>query len=300
MSLLVDEELKKYLFPVEGEKSLVEGLRENDLNATADSAIQASSIDLSIGNIYIPGVKESARGGVKNGLKKHNLRPGATVIVESRETLNVPKQLAGLGFPPASVAVKGLLMTNAGHIDPGYTGKLCFTIINMSKEDFILVAGDKIFSILFFLLSGKVGLDIADRNKGKNICGGIKQDNLERLTQDFLDIENRTRRTVLKLSGIVTALITVLVGGFFSIIDGAVARHNGVDMERRLSQIESQLKINEYSGEIASFKALINELKQDLDNKNRSDFEKIDSALVELAELKKQIRSENNIKSGEK
>lgn len=260
MTLLADGQLIECVFPKDGTPSLVDGITEDELRNSKESPIQASSVDLKIGSIYIPGTKENVLGGIPFGLAKYTLRPGATVIIESRETLNIPSNLAGIGFPPASVAVKGLLMTNAGHIDPGYNGKLSFTVINMGKEDYILVAGEKVFSILFFQLSKKVSLDISERNGGKSICGGVRQHNLDVLNRDFLDIENRAKKAVIKYSGYATAILLVVV----NVITGFMDRHNGVELERRLSQMEAKLQLVEAGAEIDQIKNAIMKMENKL------------------------------------
>lgn len=66
----------------------------------------------------------------------------------------MPAKLAGIGFPPTSVSAKGVLMTNPGHVDPGFIGHLQFTLINMGKDRFTLAQADRIVTLLLFELDG--------------------------------------------------------------------------------------------------------------------------------------------------
>src|SRR5690348_1597620 len=84
------------------------------------SAFQPSSLDLHLGRIYLPGREPNQLGGESRPAGKHRLRTGQTVILTPIECLKLKNEIAGIVFPPSSFAVKGLLMTNAGHIDPGY------------------------------------------------------------------------------------------------------------------------------------------------------------------------------------
>src|SRR4051812_20621225 len=84
--------------------------------------VQPSSIDLRIGQIYTPGSLVNESGGKNNPLADYLLPAGGTAIVPTIEHFDLPPSIAGFGFPPAHISMNGLLMTNPGHIDPGYKG----------------------------------------------------------------------------------------------------------------------------------------------------------------------------------
>src|SRR5260370_3383709 len=91
-----------------------------------DSPIQACSIDWRIGKIFIPGKTGKADGSQDCPLELHALESGQTAVVSTLEELCLPNDVAAIGFPPNRVSVKGMLMTNPGHIDPGYAGPMRF------------------------------------------------------------------------------------------------------------------------------------------------------------------------------
>src|SRR5574341_452093 len=149
------------------------------------------------------------------------------------EEIRLPPELAGIGFPPSTVSFRGLLMTNPGHIDPGYRGPMRFTVINMGKEPYHLKKGDRIVTILLLQLSGAAHKDWSAR-RGDKPPSPVAQRDLERLSPDFLDVEVRAvekAKTEVQKAGlkaqllqvwvpILTALIgiigTVLVTSFFT------------------------------------------------------------------------------------
>jgi dCTP deaminase len=102
----------------------------------AASRIQAASLDLSIGGIFVPGTEPDKPGGAYTPLTEVNLAQGHTAVIRTKEKLHVGPRLAGIAFPPASLSLKGLLTTNPGHVDPGYHGPLHLTVINMSRLPF--------------------------------------------------------------------------------------------------------------------------------------------------------------------
>ena len=172
-----------------------------------DSAIQASSLDLHIGQIYLP----EEEGKPKY---KYCLKPGQTVVIRTREVLDFPNDIAAIGFPPSTMSGKGILTTNPGHIDPGYRGVFHITLINMGKNTYPLEKDKTIVTLLLFELGKdrvKKGYmqrisSLCDENiscpcEKKNDCTDkyAKTDNitetmLDYLAPDFMDFESRAHK----------------------------------------------------------------------------------------------------------
>lgn len=157
MSILSDSSIKALLlktpnlvekFPLKG------GWMSEPLSSTAwdtyASPIQPCSIDLHIGNIFTPGARPGDLGSTENGHTSLILEPGQSVIVMSHEKLNLPGNIAAIALPPSRISSAGILIANFGHIDPGYSGHLRFTIINMGKEPYGLSQGEMIITVLLF------------------------------------------------------------------------------------------------------------------------------------------------------
>ena len=113
MNLLKDDELLPH---ITGANPIALGLPTPANWYSVDSPVQPSSIDLRIGEIFLPGVRGKAPGGASNPLSGHILKSGQTAVVITLEELRMPGNLAGIGFPPSHVSFKGILMTNPGHI----------------------------------------------------------------------------------------------------------------------------------------------------------------------------------------
>src|SRR5690348_3710155 len=122
MSLLRDDEIIAAINVQPPAVPYIEGILLPADPYSKESPVQASSVDLHIGNIYLPGVRETEPGGAKNPKHDYCLKTGETAVVTTLETLHLPPNVAGFGFPPSRVSFKGLLMTNPGHVDPGYEG----------------------------------------------------------------------------------------------------------------------------------------------------------------------------------
>ena len=224
-----------------------------------DSAIQASSIDLHIGEILVPNDKE-ASGKVSKPKEELALKLGQTVVIVSLEQVKLPKNIAAFGFPPARLSFRGLLMTNPGHVDPGFWGPLKFTVMNIGKEDIALRKGDPIVTLLFFQLNSDVRAGFAERYNLTQPSPRPTQDKVNALSFDFLDIDARAVKaaataeyklklwgTVIPAWGAIATIISALVIGFFGLWQPA----NQTKAE--LEQIKKVLDLKETKSRLDRF-----------------------------------------------
>jgi len=202
---------------------------------TKESAVQAASLDLHIGGVYLPRAAADESGGENHPLSEYLLAPGQTVLVRTMETLKLPSGVAGLAFPPSSFAVKALLVTNAGHVDPEYSGPLRFTIINMGHQGQKLETGNRVGTLVLFGLEREPNKGWITRT-GKEGRSPNTED-LRHLSPDFAEVENRARDIArnevkaaqllvqeveqrwnrrLAFAGIVVSALALIIVGFFT------------------------------------------------------------------------------------
>jgi dCTP deaminase len=116
------------------------------------------------------------------------LVPGQTAVLTTQEHLRMRPNLAAIGFPPSHVSVQGILMTNPGHVDPGFVGPMHLTVINMGRDAYDISVGDGIVTVLFFELDADVAADYSVRNPGP-----LSEPDVNKLSRDFVNVENRAR-----------------------------------------------------------------------------------------------------------
>ena len=203
MSLLTDKELVALI----KNKKITEIANPPADWLSKESPIQPTSLDLHIGKIFIPEADRDKKGGINNPkIGYHTLHSGSTAFVETAERLCVPSDIAGFGFPPTSTAVKGILMTNPGHIDPGFQGHLTFTLINMGKEPYTIRRGDILFTTLWIKLDSNVDKDYSTRTGIYD--AGATEEHLDVLSKDFLNVDIRAKiqaRKILAWATIIAA-----------------------------------------------------------------------------------------------
>ena len=220
---------------------IIKGLDLSGDPYAANSKVQPASIDLTIGDIFLPEMNEGEKGSIEYPFHSYSLRSGHTAIVQTKEVLDLPADLAAIGFPPSRVSSKGLLMTNPGHVDPGYKGRMKFTVINMGRESFPLKTDDFIVTLLFFTLNPPAEKSYSDRNQ--NIQGNVGEEELSRLGRDFLDVERRATHIARKYATVAIG-VPILVAAITVWGTSNSAKHYA---ERRITEVEKILVENKAS-----------------------------------------------------
>lgn len=240
MSFLRDEEIRTLI-----RHGGVIGLGESPEDPySLNAQVQPSSIDIRMRNIYLPETKPKDKGGLQSPSREHYLNPGETAIVDTIEEFRLPREIAGIGFPPAHVSQNGLLMTNAGHIDPGYHGRLSFTLVNMGREHFHLLHGERICTVLLFRIALPPERDFTGRG---GLPSEVKQDTLDKLSLDFLNITSRAESSATKhvrnaelRSPLWAGLFTIVVFGL-----GVLANYCAIkpDLEEQIGDVRHTVEL---------------------------------------------------------
>ena len=219
---------------------------------TDKSQLQPASFDLSVGKIYLPGVKEDDEGGVNHPLTWHKLPRGSTAVILTKEELHLPDYLAAFGFCPSDISFKGLLMTNPGHVDPGYDGNMRFTVINMGSEPFELREGLQIATLLFFKIEAES--PSSWRKNNPSLCNRpITKADLSKLSVDFLDVEERAKNiaqsTVYRsdrlffFSTLLLSLLAVLVAIFLPLLTDRGLKEKIATLEGSIAAKELEYRV---------------------------------------------------------
>lgn len=249
MTLLSDQEISGL---IAAQPPLVSDIDPVDF-VLKDAPIQASSVDLSVGGIFLPGTPDCEHGGSNKPAESFSLAQGEMAVVQTKEALALPNDIAGFGFPPSRLSIGGLLLTNPGHVDPGYNGKLHLTVINMGRHPISLAAGDAIITLLFIRLASAAVNDYASRRGGRTGGSPVNQALLSRLSKDFLDVNERAsaeaktdmdafeRRQNRKIS-IISAIGALLFIVIPLVFNWLTTRNDNIGkIESRLNILEKQL-----------------------------------------------------------
>jgi dCTP deaminase len=83
------------------------------------------------------------------------IEPGEFAVLTTEEYVYVPTKLMGLISIKYGKKEKGLVNVSGFHVDPGFFGRLVFTVYNAGPGDVILEEGEKVFMIMFAELSDR-------------------------------------------------------------------------------------------------------------------------------------------------
>jgi deoxycytidine triphosphate deaminase len=275
MGLLNGQEIRQHLAETESPIVFSVDLQEDAQGAwiTKDTSIQPASLDLHVGAIYEPGKRDDEKGGVDNPHKTFSLGPGKTVVIGTKERVNFPNNIAAFGFPPSTLSTRGILMTNPGHVDPGYRGHLHFTLINMGRHTFALDNSQVVVTLLIVALETPAPFGYSELHSHIQILQPRSSD-LDALSHDFLDFESRAQKIAQDL--ITKAELRpkwiALWGGFFTLLIFigqqiyTAGRNDSVTAIReRMARIEAAFDLKELQVELAQIKKDISNLKATTD-----------------------------------
>ncbi|MGJ7395867.1 dCTP deaminase [Morganella morganii] len=196
--------------------------------------VQSSSIDLSVKKIHIPDCKNSNKTR-----KSHLLQPGETVILELNENFELTNELGGIVFPRNTLSKNGIVMTNPGHIDPGYKGIISVYLVNMSKEPFPISENSAVAKLLLFKTS-----TLTSGYQGKAVTT-LDEEQLDRMGKDFAGLDSRIPSEITKIlrkwtfglltiAAIMISMISIAIPILFQIVS------NNFDKTKDLQLIISQ------------------------------------------------------------
>lgn len=134
------------------DKQFITGVKKSD--------IQGSSIDVTLYNEFL---REDMNGPKliswrdrhplvvrKERLSYIELLPGEFVLAATEQKFNLPLTLTGTYFLKSSMARIGLNNLNAGHIDPGFCGRITLELKNETRNHTIMLRkGDPIGQVVF-------------------------------------------------------------------------------------------------------------------------------------------------------
>lgn len=111
--------------------------------------IKSASYDLTLGYEYY-------QGGAQRYLDKSNsfikLLAGDFALIESREIVDLPRDIAGKFDVRVELFCKGIILSNGPQVDPGFKGRLFCLIFNPSNEEVHFKLGDRFATIEFVKL----------------------------------------------------------------------------------------------------------------------------------------------------
>lgn len=111
--------------------------------------VKTASYELSLGDeVFVT----SSKTGTRELLKARGqvvIPPGQFALLLTEESIHLPTNAIAFISIKAGVKFRGLVNVSGFHVDPGFKGKLKFSVYNAGSESIVLTRGDPLFPIWF-------------------------------------------------------------------------------------------------------------------------------------------------------
>lgn len=125
-------------------------LDDEGINSYMPSKIKQCSYELSLGDrVYLTDNESKTSILLDDKNDSININPGQFALLMTDETIKIPKDLLGFISIKATEKLKGLINVSGFHVDPGFEGKLLFSVYNASPSTIQLRKGEQYFLIWF-------------------------------------------------------------------------------------------------------------------------------------------------------
>jgi hypothetical protein len=151
-----------------------------------DKGFRSASYDIRIGKVIGP-------DGLL--LDSYNLPPQGIVEVVSLERIRLPLEISGYALVKTGLCNEGLLALNIGIIDPGYDGLLSSALVNFSKKDRLLIAGETFLRLTFHRVAASEGAKLPVPMAVEDYVSDKRRKVVENFSKHFLNVPDLVRES---------------------------------------------------------------------------------------------------------
>jgi deoxycytidine triphosphate deaminase len=112
--------------------------------------VKSGAYELSLGNeVFRTDSKDKKKEILKDDKEQVTINPGQFALLLTEEELNIPKDIIAFISIKAKIKLRGLINVSGFHVDPGFKGKLVFSVYNAGTSPISLEKGEPYFLIWF-------------------------------------------------------------------------------------------------------------------------------------------------------
>ena len=151
--------------------------------------LQPSSYELRLGEeVYLSGEKKLVRLGRERFVA---IKPGDFAILLTYESVNIPDDLMAFISIKTTYKNMGLVNISGFHIDPGWEGKLTFSVYNAGPGEIILRYKEPVFIVFFASLDQKCKYPYSGEHKNQDKVPSRDMNKLTGKPVSPLDLDSR-------------------------------------------------------------------------------------------------------------
>jgi dCTP deaminase len=120
-----------------------------------EAFFEGTSYQLTLGNeVYVTNSKTGKKEILDNKNSQVDIEPGQFALLLINEKVTIPKDKLAFIALKFSIKAKGLINISGFHVDPGFSGKLIYSVYNAGASTIVLEKGQPYFTIWFSELKG--------------------------------------------------------------------------------------------------------------------------------------------------
>jgi len=121
-----------------------------------ESRLKSGAYELSLGSeVFRTDSKDKKKEILKENKEQVKINPGQFALLLTDEVLNIPLDKIAFISIKAKIKLRGLVNVSGFHVDPGFKGKLVFSVYNAGASQISLEKGEPCFLIWLAELSEK-------------------------------------------------------------------------------------------------------------------------------------------------
>jgi dCTP deaminase len=146
------------------------------------------------------------------------IEPGEFAVLTTRECIYVPTDLVAFISMKYSYKEQGLVNVSGFHVDPGFFGRLLFTVYNAGPSDVVLQAGSPVFLIMFAKLKDRAEKGYEGSHQGQHDIPSDAVSKLRGTSVSPRNLDERLRRLELLTYILTATVLPILVALLLSVL----------------------------------------------------------------------------------
>lgn len=188
--------------------------------------------ELSLGfEVFITGQTQRTKRALQNG-EQITIPPGQFAVLLTWETLSIPSDSIGLISIKSNFKLGGLVNVSGFHVDPGYTGRLIFSVFNAGPQHIAVTQAEPVFLLWLGTLDKATSDGYTGGRSGKHTISDWDVDRLQGdvaspqlLTQRLASVDDRLTNRIERLEDrlslrrqLLIALAAAVGGGVLTLV----------------------------------------------------------------------------------
>src|SRR5438105_3719883 len=132
-----------------------------------DTSVKHGAYELSLGPEAFLTSDDDKRKKILADGEQLVIPPGQFGLLLTEEKITIPNNAIGFISIKAGIKFRGLVNVSGFHVDPGFSGRLKFSVYNAGSKDIVLLRGDPLFPIWFANLDAPTPDPYAGSHKGQ-------------------------------------------------------------------------------------------------------------------------------------